>query len=201
MTISDLSFGSEDGVVLPTQQEKLPATIREHERGARLAPLVSILQIRRILMRTSDLTVAGEAPGARMIEVVAALICDERDHVLLVRKRGTSAFMQPGGKRECGEDDVAALSRELREELGCDIVPKSAEAVGVFEAPAAHEPGQVVRAAVYRVRVTGKIACQAEIAELIWLDPLAPGDTPLAALTRDAVLPLSLSSRTVPQAR
>ena len=47
----------------------------------------------------------------RTIEVVAALIRDNAGRVLVVRKRGTVAFMQPGGKRDPGEDDTAALSR------------------------------------------------------------------------------------------
>src|SRR4030095_347489 len=45
------------------------------------------------------------------IRIVAALIRDEAGRVLLVRKRGTAAFMQPGGKRDPGEDDVAAPAR------------------------------------------------------------------------------------------
>src|SRR4029453_3123025 len=43
-----------------------------------------------------------------VISVVAALIRDGDGRVLLVRKHGTSAFMQPGGKRDAGENDVAA---------------------------------------------------------------------------------------------
>jgi 8-oxo-dGTP diphosphatase len=35
--------------------------------------------------------------GNHTIEVVAALIRDEAGRVLLMRKRGTRAFMQPGG--------------------------------------------------------------------------------------------------------
>jgi len=50
-----------------------------------------------------------------IISVVAALIRDPDGRVLLVRKRGTEAFMQPGGKRDIGESDVAALSREIAE--------------------------------------------------------------------------------------
>jgi len=75
--------------------------------------------------------------------------------VLLVRKRGTAAFMQPGGKRDPGEDDIAALEREIDEELGCGVVPGSVSALGVFDAPAANEPGRRVHAAVYALRVTG----------------------------------------------
>jgi 8-oxo-dGTP diphosphatase len=47
---------------------------------------------------------------ARTIKIVAALIRDDNGRVLLVCKRGTSAFMQPGGKLDAGEDDFTALS-------------------------------------------------------------------------------------------
>lgn len=43
----------------------------------------------------------------RTISIVAALIRDDAGRLLLVRKRGTLAFMQPGGKRDAGESDVA----------------------------------------------------------------------------------------------
>jgi len=113
--------------------------------------------------------------------------------VLLVRKTGTDSFMQPGGKREVNEDDLTTLTREIREELGCAAVPESLQPLGTFEAPAANEPDQWVRASAYKVRVTGQIACEAEIAELIWVDPGKPCERKLAPLTRDIILPLALS--------
>jgi len=67
----------------------------------------------------------GRVMDSGTIKIVAALICDEAGRVLLVRKRGTAAFMQPGGKRDPGEDDIAALSREIAEELGCCVVRDS----------------------------------------------------------------------------
>jgi 8-oxo-dGTP diphosphatase len=128
-----------------------------------------------------------------MIEIVTALVRDERGHVLLVRKRGTESFMQPGGKREPGESDLDALTRELCEELGCSIVAGSARHLGVFEAPAANEPGQRVRATVYAARLAGEVICRAEIEEYIWIDPRETRETPLAPLTRDTILPLALT--------
>ncbi|MBO1906019.1 NUDIX domain-containing protein [Microvirga sp. 3-52] len=128
-----------------------------------------------------------------VIEIVTALVRDQRGHVLLVRKRGTESFMQPGGKREPGESDLDALARELREELGCGVVPGSTKKLGVFEAPAANEPGQRVQATIYAAELSGGIACQAEIEDHTWIDPREPGDTPLAPLTRDTILPLALS--------
>ena len=126
-----------------------------------------------------------------IIEVVAALIRDEAGRVLLVRKRGTLAFMQPGGKRDAGEDDIAALSREIVEELGCGVVRSSIRPLGAFNAAAAHEPGFRVQASLYRIDVTGAIAPGREIDEAIWIDPAAPPDILLAPLTRDYVLPLA----------
>lgn len=57
--------------------------------------------------------------------------------------------------------------------------------------PSANEPGFQVRASVYAVNVEGAIAPQAEIAEVVWIDPSAALDIQLAPLTRDHVLPLA----------
>jgi 8-oxo-dGTP diphosphatase len=117
------------------------------------------------------------------IRIVAALIRDSAGRVLLVRKRGTTAFMQPGGKRDPAEDDMAALAREIAEELGCCMVRNSIQPLGEFDAVAANEPGWRVHACLYGIDVTGDIVPNREIDEMIWIDPAAPPDIPLAPLT------------------
>ena len=129
--------------------------------------------------------------GVGTIRIVAALIRDRSGRVLLVRKRGTKAFMQPGGKLDAGEDDITALSREISEELGCILDPESVLPLGAFDAAAANEPGFRVEANLYRVDVTGEISPSREIDEAIWVDPAWPPDIHLAPLTRDHVLPLA----------
>jgi mutator protein MutT len=62
--------------------------------------------------------------GAAAQVVVAAVI--ERGGRILVSQRGPDAGQPgrwefPGGKREEGESDEAALARELREELGVEV--------------------------------------------------------------------------------
>ena len=126
------------------------------------------------------------------IDIVAAVIRDEAGRVLLVRKRGTTAFMQPGGKRDPGEDDIETLAREIDEELGCQLVPDSIRPLGEFDAISANEPGFRVRASLYEIAVAGDIAPKAEIETMLWIDPAAPADIPLAPLTRDHVLPLAM---------
>jgi len=129
----------------------------------------------------------------RTISVVAALIRDDEGRFLLVRKRGTLAFMQPGGKRDAGESDVAALTREIDEELGCRVVDGSARSLGVFDCAAANEPGFRVSAAVYAVEVEGPVIPRAEIEEAVWADAAMLSRLHLAPLTRDHVLPLALA--------
>ena len=114
--------------------------------------------------------------AADTIRVVAALIRDDEGRMLLVRKRGTKAFMQPGGKLDAGEDDISALSREISEELGCCLDRTSIRPLGAFDAAAANEPGFRVRANLYHADVTGAIMPCQEIDEAIWIDPAAPGD-------------------------
>ena len=122
----------------------------------------------------------------KVIRIVAAVIRNGTGQALLVRKRGTQAFMQPGGKREPGEDDLTALARELDEELGCRFDPAAARYLGIFTAPAANEPDHLVEAAVYDIGVQGGVNMQAEIEELVWIDPAQPTSTlTLAPLTRD----------------
>jgi 8-oxo-dGTP pyrophosphatase MutT (NUDIX family) len=125
-----------------------------------------------------------------VIRVVAAVIVDADGRVLLVRKRGTTAFMQPGGKIDAGETAVAALQREIAEELRL-VVPVSAiRPLGRHIAEAANEPGHVVDAELFMVSVQGQPLAAAEIDEIAWIDPATPGDIELAPLTRDAVFAL-----------
>ncbi|USQ98172.1 NUDIX hydrolase [Caulobacter sp. RL271] len=127
----------------------------------------------------------------RVLDIVTAVIRDEGGRMLLVRKRGTSTFMKPGGKRDGDEDDLATLARELDEELGCRLV--HAELLGNYAAPAANETGFTVQSATYLATVEGDIAARAEIEELAWIDPAAPGDLRLAPLLTDKVLPALLA--------
>jgi 8-oxo-dGTP diphosphatase len=132
----------------------------------------------------------AERPSTKVIRIVAALIQDEAWRVLLVRKKGTRAFMQPGGKLHDSESHLAALERELAEELSCSIRPGSPVFLGTFTAPAANESGCDVTATLYRVELEGTISAASEIEEIAWIDPHPPYQIELAPLTRDAVLPL-----------
>lgn len=116
---------------------------------------------------------------------------DADGRVLLVRKRGTAFFMQPGGKLKQGESDLESLVREIKEELGIEVDPSSAHFIGSFRAPAANEPGHFVDASLFRLRPKGLIRPQAEIEEIVWIDPKNPGSVRCAPFTLDFVLPIA----------
>lgn len=124
------------------------------------------------------------------IRIAAALLLDPQGRTLLVRKRGTEAFMQPGGKIDAGETALQALVRELHEELGLHIDPAQAVYLGQFTATAANEPGFEVQAELFRVDSAAAVVPAAEIEEVVWLAADQASDQPLAPLTRDLILPL-----------
>jgi 8-oxo-dGTP diphosphatase len=124
------------------------------------------------------------------IRIAAALVVKPDGETLLVRKRGTVAFMQPGGKIEAGEAPLDALVRELREEIGVAIDPDHALFIGRFEASAANEPDHVVEAELFRVDVgSDDIRIAAEIEEAVWISVRVPNDIPMAPLTEHLILP------------
>ncbi|AAY38948.1 MULTISPECIES: NUDIX hydrolase [Pseudomonas] len=128
----------------------------------------------------------------KIIRIAAALLIGADGRTLLVRKRGTQAFMQPGGKIEPGEPAAQALARELEEELGLSVDPAQAVFLGEFTAPAANEPGFEVNCQLYEVRTDAEAVPAAEIEEVLWVDADSHAGLQLAPLTRDLILPLYL---------
>lgn len=136
---------------------------------------------------------------SQIIRIAAALLIDPQGRTLLVRKRGTQAFMQPGGKIDAGESPQAALVRELHEELGLRLDPAQAVYLGQFSAPAANEPGFEVLAELFRVDSAEDVAPAAEIEEVVWLAADQMTDLELAPLTRDLILPLYRQAVSAPR--
>lgn len=135
----------------------------------------------------------GADDGSGPIVVAAVVVRDDRGRVLTVRKRGTEAFMLPGGKPErVGkrmETPAETAVREFREELGGELDPAALSDWGVIADAAANEPGRVVvgHHRLYR-GAPPEISPRAEIEEIRWVDPFAPTGR-LAPMLENHALP------------
>jgi len=140
-----------------------------------------------------------EAPPRTRMLVVAALI-RRGGRILLSRRRADQAMPHlwefPGGKVESGEAPTDALTREVKEELGCPVEVGRIDEV-VFHA----YPTFDLYMLVYACRVLEGEPQPVAVAEIAWLTPeelprvdLLPADYPLAhrlaADARDAVTPV-----------
>lgn len=133
------------------------------------------------------------SPSDSPIRIVTAVILDDAGRVLVVRKHSSDTFIQPGGKREPGEQALQTLTRELHEELGVTLRPDGAQALGVFEEDAVNEPGRRVQGEAWRVWIDGTPQVQAEIAELAWIPLQPPHGVRLAPLSARYILPAAIA--------
>lgn len=134
--------------------------------------------------------------------ITVSAICFEREDgtVLTVRKRGTHAWMLPGGKPEGGETAAECAVREVFEELGVEIALDRIEPMGEFVTRAANEAGFALHASVFRTREPILPVARAEIESLRWIHPRSGiRDTAEAPLNRELVFPLLLAE-SAPQA-
>jgi 8-oxo-dGTP diphosphatase len=89
--------------------------------------------------------------------------------ILMTLSQGKDTYYIPGGKREPGETDVQAVTREVKEELNVDLLPESLVHYGTFEAQAhGKPPGTIVRMTCYTGSFTGTPAPTSEIQDIAY---------------------------------
>ena len=119
--------------------------------------------------KTSSVT-----PATRTRKLVVAALCrDEAGRILLTQRRADQPmgllWEFPGGKVEPGEAPVAALEREIREELGCDARVGRIDDV-VFHAYAEFDLYMLV----YACTLAGAPRA-VEVADVRWVPPAELG--------------------------
>lgn len=121
-----------------------------------------------------------------VITVAAAIILNQDNQLLLVRKKDTQFFMQVGGKLEPNEAPEQTMIREIAEEISANA--EIEQFIGRFETQAANEAGHQLVSYVYQVNLDQAPQIDAEIAEMRWID-LDDQQTLLAPLTKEVVIP------------
>src|SRR5947209_3790056 len=101
-----------------------------------------------------------------IVKVGLAVI--DKDRLLVVKKRGGSVYILPGGKPEAGEDDLKALAREIDEELGCRLDMPTLEFLGSFSDTAADLHNTTVTVKLYGARLLGDPTPKSEIENIKW---------------------------------
>lgn len=86
------------------------------------------------------------------IDKVAGLCIRERK-LLVVHKKGFEEYLALGGKRQPGETDLACLSREVMEEIGCSLVDP--QYFGTF-AGLAFDGVKTIRMSCYLIGIDGE---------------------------------------------
>lgn len=127
---------------------------------------------------------------------MGGLAYDDEGRLLLVRRAndpGQGRWSVPGGRVEPGEDDAAALVREMREETGLDVL------VGPLV-------GRVVRGpfaiADYSCRaVGGVLAAGDDASDARWCDAAALGALPLVDGLLDTLAEWDALPRARPRSR
>lgn len=123
-----------------------------------------------------------------LLKIAAAVVSDPSGRLLLVRKQGTRFFMQPGGKIEPAEEAIAALCRELEEEVGLRIASDQLLPLGMQRALAANELDTVIEAQLFSLVIDQPVHAGAEIAEAVWVTREEALKLPLAPLTKQHVV-------------
>ena len=106
---------------------------------------------------------------SKILDVVA-WICLKDRRLLCARTRGNDVFYLPGGKRQSGESDWAAIAREVKEEISVDLIEKTlSEAIVIEEAAHGFTEPTRVRMKCFWAEYEGAITPSAEIEEIAWL--------------------------------
>ena len=104
----------------------------------------------------------------KVIKKVALAYFKDKKMLQVRTNKQREVFYTLGGKIEVGEDDIACLKREIREELGCEVDEPSLKFLKEFR-DAAHGGG-TLNVRLYEGKLIGEPKPSSEIVEIGWFD-------------------------------
>jgi len=97
---------------------------------------------------------------------IGAIILRDKK-ILVVKKKGLDTFISPGGMVEGEETPEQTLRRELKEELGVELINKTP--FDIFTDKAAYEKDTRLILYTYFVETKGEFKPMSEIESLAWI--------------------------------
>lgn len=97
---------------------------------------------------------------------VAGIIIQDGKMLMVLGKKHQELWT-PGGKIEPGETDEVCLKRELKEEVGADLL--SCEFFKEYTNPSFYHPERTTIERVYIAKISGQIKPSAEIKDFVWI--------------------------------
>jgi 8-oxo-dGTP pyrophosphatase MutT (NUDIX family) len=119
---------------------------------------------------------------------IAGIIIKDKK-LLMLLGRGYKELWTPGGKVEPGESDEGCLRRELKEEIGVDLL--DCKFFKEYKNPSFYHPERQTIERVYIIEIKGEIKTSAEIDSFIWFakDDFENKKYPMITNTQEALIP------------
>ena len=133
----------------------------------------------------------------KTIRVALAIITNDQNDILVVRKKNGLYFALPGGKIEATETTNEALRRELKEELNLSFDVTDFTFLGNHTTTAANEVDTMVEGHIFLLtkNLTLTLSGYAEIEEVVWLSKTNYTNYRLAHLFTEFALPKWLAEK------
>lgn len=131
------------------------------------------------------------------ITIASAMILNNKNEILLVRKKGSTFFQLPGGKIKNEETNFQTLQREIFEEIRLEIEESKCIFLGNHETDAVNEENTRVCGNLFEVIDTNidRIQIQNEIEEMAWINQTNYKDYKWAHLAEEFILPIWLKKQ------
>jgi 8-oxo-dGTP diphosphatase len=97
---------------------------------------------------------------------IAAMVI-QNGKLLLLKGKNHKELWTPGGKIDEGETDLQCLARELKEEIGVELV--RADFFKTYVGKSFYNPEKTTEQRIYITSIKGEIKPDAEIESFIWL--------------------------------